>query len=474
VSIRLRLALWYGLLTGTVVLLVGAITYSIHTRAHYDDTDRSLVDSATHVLAEYRTAGTPEEATAAINLPVSASIAIRVDDAAGRLIAGSAGASLAPMVDPAAVLRRGSQPAYDALAGLAPALLPVPPDAGTFALADGPGGRWRIFVLSAGVRDEILVAALPLDHLDAATDRFRVLVIVFSGLGALVTVIAGRLLAGRALRPVATLTATAAAIAGSHTFAQRVSTAEDGRDELHQLGATFNTMLDSLQAAYQAQQRFVSDASHELRAPLTAMQGNLELLLRRGDAMTAVEGQEALTEAGREAARMARLIADLLAMARADAGVPMRREPVELDRVVLDALAEARRLARGHALELGSFQPMQVVGDEDRLKQLLLIVLDNALKYTPAGGTVTVELVKFDSSAQIQIQDTGIGIATADLPHVFDRFYRADQGRGRDPGGTGLGLPIARWIVDEHNGTITLTSEAGRGTTVTIRLPLKS
>jgi two-component system, OmpR family, sensor kinase len=164
----------------------------------------------------------------------------------------------------------------------------------------------------------------------------------------------------------------------------------------------------------------------------------------------------------------------LLALARADAGVALAAQPVDLDAVVLESFSAARQLAQGQTLTLDPFEPAQVIGDADRLKQLVLILLDNAIKYTPPDGGVTVGLRRIDACAEIVVRDTGVGIAEADLPHVFDRFYRADPARSRDPGGTGLGLSIARWIVEQHGGTIEVASAPGRGTLVRTRLPART
>jgi len=230
-------------------------------------------------------------------------------------------------------------------------------------------------------------------------------------------------------------------------------------------------MLASLETAYSTQQRFVADASHELRAPLTAIQGNLELL-RRQRTMSDADREEALTELGRESARLSRLVADLLTLARADAGIALRRCPLDLDTLVLDAFREARHLSRGQALKLDPFESARVEGDEDRLKQLLLILLDNALKYTPSDGQVTLGLCRRGTYVEVRVRDTGVGIAPEDLPHVFERFYRADPARNRDLGGTGLGLPIARWIAEQHEGEVRLESQPEQGTTAIVRLPL--
>jgi signal transduction histidine kinase len=239
------------------------------------------------------------------------------------------------------------------------------------------------------------------------------------------------------------------------------------------MSATFNLMLDELESTYRMQQRFVSDASHELRAPLTTIQGNLEFLSRHPQ----LEGQERLDvtdETRDEANRMARLVADLLALARADAGMALRRVDVELDRLVLEGVHDARHLCReGQSLTIAHIEPAEMLGDPDRLIQLLIIVLDNAARYTPRDGAITVSLTSKDAYGELEIRDDGIGIPPADIPRIFDRFYRADPARTRDPGGTGLGLAIARWIVDQHGGTITVDSELGVGTSIRIHLPLK-
>jgi signal transduction histidine kinase len=374
------------------------------------------------------------------------------------------------VVAPRDVLEHPSGPPYDVLVGLAPSFMPGDAGRGTLGLSTGPDGtRWRLYAIPLR-NGRMLLAAMPLDRVDASVDWFRRMVPILALLGAGVTLAAGVLLAGRALWPVSALTASAEAIARERDFQHRVP--EPSRqDELGRLARTFNAMLASLQQAYQAQKQFVSDASHELRAPLTAIQGNLELVERHPD-MPAEDRQEAMGEASREARRLTQLVADLLALARADAGVPLRHERVELDRVVLDALSQARRLAHGQRLEVDALEPAQVDGDPDRLKQLTLILLDNALKYTPREGSISVGLRRNGMTVALEVHDTGIGISQEDLPRVFERFYRADPARRRDEGGTGLGLSIARWIAEQHGADIKLSSEPGRGTRVLVSLPL--
>jgi signal transduction histidine kinase len=238
------------------------------------------------------------------------------------------------------------------------------------------------------------------------------------------------------------------------------------------LAETFNQMLSSLQEADNAQKRFVADASHELRAPLAAIQGNLELL-RRYPHMPAAEREKTLQMAEREAMRLSRLVNDLLTLARSDAGLPLREALVDLKAVAQEALTEARYLLKGQRLETQALEEVWVLGNGDHLKQLVLILLDNAIKYTPEGGTVRLALQAQRGQACLSVRDTGIGIPPEDLPHIFERFYRADPARSRNKGGSGLGLSIARWIVERHKGEVEVNSQMGQGTTVVVRLPLQ-
>ena len=471
-SLRLRLALWYCALTGAVVVLVCLYSYAVHSRAHYDELDAMLRGATRHVAGELGTAGTDAERARILTSAHRLGTEVRLYGADGRRH------TLLPTppaidVDVRAVLA-GPRPAYPVLAALAPALHPAEHGPGVFGLTRGAdGARWRVFVLPDTTPDgtpHYLATVLSLAHLDASVRQFARLMVVMAVLGCALTFLAGWLIAGRALRPVAVLTDTARSIAQSRVFSGRVAVGAP-RDELGRLGTTFNEMLASLEQAYAAQQRFVSDASHELRAPITVIQANLELL-QRHTAMSPAERQQAIDEAFTETARLARLVADLLMLARADAGAPIRHERVELDRVLMDVLGEARHLTRGQRLEIGAVEPVVVEGDPDRLTQLLLIPIDNALRYTPAGGHITVALRRHRDTAEVSVRDTGIGVAPDELPHVFERFYRADPARSRAPGGTGLGLGIARWIAVQHGGTIELASAPGQGTTVSIRLPV--
>ncbi|GEM49579.1 PAS domain-containing sensor histidine kinase [Deinococcus cellulosilyticus] len=223
----------------------------------------------------------------------------------------------------------------------------------------------------------------------------------------------------------------------------------------------------------EAQKRFIADAAHELRTPLTAIQGNIDIFMRYPN-IPDDEKLDILGDVQRESNRLGRLVNDMLQLARGDSGATLREEEVQLDQVIVDVWRDLSRVVPFHHMLLGEVEPLQIMGDQDRLKQLLLILLENALKYTPEGGTVSVSLSRQEKCAEMRVMDTGYGISEEDLPRVFERFFRADRSRtrGEDPGGTGLGLPIAKWIVESHKGKIWLESELGKGTTAVVQLPV--
>lgn len=473
-SIRLRLGFWYAGLTSLVVIVIVAAAYAVHNRGSYEEIDRSLVSAAGHFRPELSPRnGTEVSAPLALS---DASVLARLYGPAGEAIAVSPNVPSPPPIDALQTIRADSGPAYDGILRWLPGGENV--HEGAFATEPDPatGDRIRLFVLpvqdGAGAAAGYVQTWASLGSLDRSMRTFRYLMLALGGTGVLAVWLGSLLIAGRALQPVAAMIGTARAITVSRGFSRRLP--DPGRrDELGQLATTFNEMLASLEEAYRSQQRFIADAAHELRAPLTAIQGNIELLSRMRE-MPDEERAEALRYLDGEARRLSRIVGELLTLARADAGQTLDLLPLELDRLVLDVLMEVRPLAADHQLELTHLDPVIVEGDADRLKQLLLNLLDNSLKYTPPGGRITVELERTPTEAVFTVRDTGVGISAEDLPHVFERFYRADPARSHDPGGTGLGLSIAQWVIDQHGGTITLESEPHQGTTAVVRLPAAS
>ncbi len=292
-----------------------------------------------------------------------------------------------------------------------------------------------------------------------------------------------------ALAAVRRMTKTAQSISVSQDFSKRVpSTSLFGRDELVTLADTFNQMLVRLEEVYERQQRFIADASHELRAPITSIRCNLDLLAKAPDLPTE-EVHAALTDARTETARMGRLVNDLLLLAHADAtqhydtsvandykNCKKKMQEVDLDSLLLEVFRQYHPSSndgqqQGPRLLLQHIAPVRVFGDADQLKQALVALLDNALKYTPYEGHVTLSLVTEDDNAVVKVSDTGIGILPEDIPLVFERFYRADRARTRNRGGSGLGLSIVQSIVQEHGGSIEVESTPGKGSAFTLRLP---
>jgi signal transduction histidine kinase len=316
-------------------------------------------------------------------------------------------------------------------------------------------------------------------------NSLRQVLLVTSGLGLALALAGGWVLAGRVLRPVDRVTAAAAAIAagdGTATSLRSRLPVPPTNDEMARLSSTFNAMLDRLEASFRAQERFVADASHELRTPLTAIRGNVDVLLRqvRGGWHLFDAGDVALglDDVRRESDRMRRLLDDLLLLARADAvgdagqSAALHLAPVRLDEVAAEAVRSAESLATGQILELEAPRGVTVNGDRDRLHQLVMILLDNAIRHTPPGRRVRVAVAATpDGAARLAVRDEGEGIAPEHVAHIFERFYRADGARGRSSGGTGLGLAIARAICDAHGGVIEVASAPGHGTMFIATLP---
>jgi signal transduction histidine kinase len=239
-------------------------------------------------------------------------------------------------------------------------------------------------------------------------------------------------------------------------------------DEIGDLAQAFNQTLERLERLFQAQQRLMADVSHELRTPLTAVRGNIDLMQHMGETDPA-----SLATIQEEVDRMARLVGDLLLLARADSGgLPLHMKPIELDNLLFEVYRRVRVLSKTVHVVVTDIDQVRVRGDADRLKQLFINLVHNAIKFTPDGGEVRLSLSKTEFWARIVITDTGIGIPDEDLPHIFERFYRVDKARSRSQGGSGLGLSIAKWIVEAHGGEIYVTSEVGQGTTFAIALPV--
>jgi signal transduction histidine kinase len=323
-----------------------------------------------------------------------------------------------------------------------------------------------------------VIVAEPLNPLTQTLQDLRRLFILAALVGAMLAGIGGWILAGRALGPVDQMTATARRIVSGTgdtlPLQTRLQYPRTG-DEIARLGATFNNLLDRLESALEQQRRFVADASHELRTPLTAVQGNIDLLERQLErAQSDSEStDETIAELRRESRRMARLVSDLLTLARLESanGLPIRAERQPLAPIAEDAVRTASALHPETVFRIDATGAEHAAVDADRFEQVLVIVLDNAVRHSEPDSPVELRIRDRGPTSSVSIQDWGAGIPPEDLPNIFDRFYRADSSRERVRGGTGLGLAIAQAVIRAHGGTIGVDSAPGRGTTMTITVP---
>jgi signal transduction histidine kinase len=305
---------------------------------------------------------------------------------------------------------------------------------------------------------------------EAAADIVQI--VLWCGLpAALIGLAGGWWLMRQALAPVAALTQAAARIR-EHNLREQLPRTGNG-DELDRLTEVFNAMTARLDGSFQRIREFTLHASHELKTPLTVMHGELETVLRE-EVPSAAQRERLLSQLD-EVQRLAKIVDGLTLLTKADAGqITLQQEPLDLDELVRDVFADAQILAepRGVKVELTACDALTVQGDRHRLRQLLLNLTDNAIKYNQPGGHVTLALQRLDNWAELKVENTGAGIPPELLPRVFDRFFRGDASHNNTVDGCGLGLSIAQWIVTAHAGTIQLSSEPSRTTLIIVRLPL--
>lgn len=502
IPLQLRLTLFYTLLLGLALLFFGNIVYTQAEQRAYRDLDNALSSRADSVkLGKFLACSgvnpnpnSPPPILPGVDSLGTGGIAIEVLDDHLQLLATTDSSG-----DP-------TQPGID---GLTPS--PVPWDMKTaqailqhpVSPGETPGSMYstityqgqhvRVFTLLSNTCNvqRIIQTARSEQDIEQSLSDLRLLLLRGGALVLACAFVGGWLITWGVLVAVRRITRTAQNISASRDFSQRVpATSMIGRDELVTLAATFNEMLANLQESYQRQQRFVADASHELRAPITSIRCNLDLLAKAPD-LPAEEAQAALIDAQAEADRLGRLVSDLLVLARSDASERAtfqdykngngRGQLVDLDSLLLEVFRQYRpagegkgdeKPARGPRLLLQHIIPAKVYGDADQLKQVLVALLDNALKYTPYEGCVSLSLTTDNGYATVRVSDTGIGIMPEDVPHIFERFYRADHARSRNRGGSGLGLAIVQGIVREHQGSIEVESTPGQGSTFAVRLPV--
>jgi signal transduction histidine kinase len=349
------------------------------------------------------------------------------------------------------------------------------------------GGRMLLIARSdTTLRPNIsrVIAGLPTVDADVPPQLLLGTMVLLAPLMLLVSLAVAYVLAGNTFKPIDTLISEVEAITDGRSLHRRVP-ADEADEELSRLADTLNRMIGRLQTSFGALRRFTADASHELKTPLTVVRADVERAMH--PSASTHERMQALEEAMQEIARMSDLVDSLLTLARADEGrFDLHREPLHLEPLVRDVFETAVILGEdaGVSVALPLVEDAVVLGDGTRLRQLFLNLITNAIKYTPRGGHVEMTLsLRNNNEIGFAVRDTGVGIAAADLPHVFDRFWRADRARSRRAtgdgriatgGGFGLGLAIAQWIAQAHGGTLSAQSRLGRGSIFTVLLPVST
>ena len=465
-SIRFRLTAWYATVLALVLLLLIFATSEALERRLSSNFDADLLNTARAIQRTADVRILPDGMRVVIDLP-----AIDPFSVAGYFIQTSYPDGMTDYRSESLGYR--SLPVPDLSDGL---------ESSRYVTVSVDGERLRIVhsPIRLTTSDQllgVLSVASSTTQIENSIDQMRRVL----GLGALLalvaSVIGGWFLAGRALKPVEQMRRDVAAIALDDSrqisLSDRVRDPETS-DEISRLAQTFNDLLDRLEAAFETERRFIADASHELRTPLTAIRGNVDVLIRQSAALgpESSDQAEALADIQREAARMGRLVEGLLMLARTSAAVADRPlTPIDIAGPVEQAIRTARSLAPDREFVWHTGGPATAAVSADQIEQVVLILLDNAVRHSQAPTPISVELAAHSGSAVLIVTDQGEGIAPEHLPHLFDRFYRVDPARSRSAGGSGLGLSIAKAIVERSDGSIAAESTPGVGTRFTITFP---
>jgi signal transduction histidine kinase len=451
-SLRLRLTLLYSTMVGGLLVVFGLSVYLLISFFLLSQVDATMARVATEIVDMSRVDSVGN--LGIINLPpldVTENTYIQFLGPDGRIELSSPSIGfLGKPLDPTSL--QAAEPAYTELfvAQVHMRVLTVPLRAG-----DEPVGVLQVgsnLGMLDATRDELLVIMLVA----------AVIAVVLAGLGSYVVL-------GRVLAPLGTITRTVDQINRADDLSRRIPYRGLADDEVGSLVEAINQTLERLEEIFTSQRRFLADVSHELRTPLTVIKGSVDLMRR----MKTVD-EESLGTMDQEAGRLTRLVGGLLLLAQAESGrLALQAQPLELDQLLFEVFHEINVIAGGRVqLRMNEVDQVQLPGDRDRLKQVFLNLLGNAIQYTPPGGSVFVSLARIGEQARVIVRDTGPGIPADDLPHIFERFYRAEKSRTRGKsGGFGLGLSIANWIVESHGGRIQVESKEGKGTTFAVWLP---
>lgn len=460
--LRVRLTLWYGTALALVLIVFSVVLYAITARNLRDTVDESLEETATTAVRSLEARGflpLIDEEELLSQFPELARIDkfFQIFSPSGTITIRS------PNIKQHEVplSRTALDAAFAGQSIFESAKYPKEP----------PLRLISVPIMYRGNLLYIVQVGTSMESVGETLQRFLVLLIVAIPIALAVSLAGGWFLAGRALRPVDKITLAAQRIAAGD-LSQRLSM-PPAHDEIGRLAATFNNMIGRLDTSFRQIRQFTSDASHELRTPLTVMKGETDLVLRRPRPLE--DYQSVLESNLEEIDRMTRIVDELLFLSRADMGeVKVESLPVAMESLVEDIHRQARLLAQDRNIEvvLGTVMPVVVQGDDLRLRELLLNLVENAMKYSHSGGKVEIALLNDGRQARLSVTDHGIGIAPADHKKIFQRFFRTDVARAHTKKGTGLGLAICAWIAELHKGRVEVKSDLGQGSTFTVILPL--
>ncbi len=451
--LRARLTLLYAALLGGILLLFGAAVYGSVNLTLTRQVDDLLEKTAQEIVKVARIDSVGELSVLYLPpLDMTTNVYAQVWDRDGHLVASSLDADkFSDALDLKALFASASEYRSVSYYGVHMRVLSVP--------------------LRVGQRNVgTMQVATSMAVLDSVRKDLLRILVVTAALAVIIAGIASWFTIERALAPLDTIVATTEQINRADDLSRRIPYKHLHNDEIGRLVLAFNQTLERLETIFTSQQRFLADVSHELRTPLTVIKGNLGLMRR----MNTVD-KETLKSIDQEVNRLTRLVGDLLLLAQAETGkLPLQKKILELDTLLFEVLKEMHVFADEKiTLRLTEIDQIQINGDRDRLKQVFLNLISNAIQYTPQGGEVILSLAKAEGYARLIIRDTGAGIPAADLPHIFERFYRTEKSRTRSKNaGFGLGLSIAYWIIINHDGKINVESKEGKGTKFEILLPM--
>jgi two-component system OmpR family sensor kinase len=450
-TLRLRLTLLYTVLFGGILLIIGSLTYYLVSYLLVNQIDEDLTMAANELVASLRLNSHDQyELTSLGEEFPPENIYFQVWGGNSRLQL-SQPPNWSESLDEEGL--RGAQLAIHS----------------TFSNSRHLRVLSALLISSRGTTG-VLQVGINLNQLDTTQATLAEVLIIVTLVGMAITGVLVWFLTGRTLSPLSAVTKAATQITRTSDLSNRIEMTGERQDEVGKLIQAFNTTLVRLEELFNSQRRFLADVSHDLRTPLTVIKGNVDLLRKMGK----VE-EESLNSVDMEVNRLTRLVGDLLLLEQAETGrLPMESKLVALDDLLLQVFQQIRLLT-GRRLRLifKDIDELEVMGDRDRLKQVFINLLSNAVEYTPRGGSVTLSLKMAGNEAMTTIQDTGPGIPASDLPHIFERFYRGERSRKRHRDkGFGLGLSIAYWIIQQHEGRIEVESLEGHGTTFKVFLPL--